>query len=579
MEFDFKLDNVAGNPTFFRVLALPSRQAVVAMVASLMLTGCGIRKSLRDRPDIFKYSIELPEKVTVNDSTFVQGNNFLTKNTYGLWELYVEGNAFQRGLANGSLTEGLYYKQERVFLEKVRQLVPSEGQQKFLTKFLKWYNRKLHQHIPEEYKTEIYGVSRYASSNFNNLAPPYLRSLYLHSAHDIGHALQDLMLVGCTSFAVWDTKSEDGNLLVGRNFDFYAGDAFAEEKIIAFVNPERGHQFMSVTWGGFIGVVSGMNDQGLTVTINAGKSKIPLVAKTPIALVTREILQYASTIEEAVAIAKKREVFVSEAILVGSANDGKAALIEVSPNNFGVYTVENSGQLVCANHFQSDAFTNDRRNQKTIAESHTAYRFDRMNELLAQEEKVTPTEAVAILRNREGLADKEIGYGNEKALNQLLAHHGIVFQPNELKVWVSANPYQLGAFVAYDLKEVFSNRDGNPKTTSLLEAKDVIPASTFLETRAYADYEAYKKLEATAERHISEKVNKEEVSVAKLVALNPNYWKAHYLAGRYCYERKHYKQAAEYLVQALSKEIPSQDEESLVAKYLRKSKRKLKKRL
>ena len=43
-----------------------------------------------------------------------------------------------------------------------------------------------------------------------------------------------------------------------------------------------------------------------------------------------------------------------------------------------------------------------------------------------------------------------------KALNQLLAHHGIVFKPEELMAWVSSNPYQLGEFVAYDLKEIFS---------------------------------------------------------------------------------------------------------------------------
>src|SRR5690606_14907311 len=208
-----------------------------------------------------------------------------------------------------------------------------------------------------------------------------------------------------TSFAAWNEKTSVGVLLIGRNFDFHAGDAFAEHKIIAFVNPDEGHQFMSVTWGGFIGVVSGMNEKGLTVTINAGKSKIPFVAKTPISIVAREILQYAATVDEAIAIAKKREVFVSEAIMIGSAIDHTAVLIEVSPNNFGVYEVGNSNELICSNHFQSEAFKDDRRNLKTIENSHSAYRYARMEELLSEESRLDPAKAVAILRNTKGLND------------------------------------------------------------------------------------------------------------------------------------------------------------------------------
>lgn len=536
----------------------------------LALNSCGVSKSLNNRPETSSYNSSIPEKVKINDSTFVAGDNFLLKNKQGQWELYVEGNPLQIGKITGSLTQELMQNQEAIFFNKVEEIVPSKFQQYFLRKFLAWYNRKMYLHIPEEYKTELYGLSQFSSSNYSEIGDSYLRLLYLHGAHDIGHALQDLMLVGCSSFAVWDDKTVDGELLIGRNFDFYAGDDFAKEKIIAFVNPSQGHKFMSVTWGGMIGVVSGMNDQGLTVTINAGKSKIPMVAKTPISIVAREILQYASTIEEAVAIAEKREVFVSEAIFVGSAKDGKAALIEVSPDNFGVYEVENTDELICANHFQSNAYKNDERNLKWIAESHSMYRFERMEELISEEGKLDVSDAVAILRNKKGLDNKEIGYGNEKALNQLLAHHGIVFKPESKKVWVSSNPYQLGEFVEYDLDEIFKNRKGNPSYISLSNPGHNIAEDPFVHSKAYKDYENYRILEREVEAAIAKKEDIAPSTLWELQNSNPEYWKAYYLTGKYYFDKKYKAAAKKAFEKALTKEITTVPDKKRIEKYLKK---------
>lgn len=536
---------------------------------------CGVKKAINDRPDISQYDTSIPEKIVINDSTFVAGNNSLTKNKEGLWELYVEGNPYQRGELMGNLAIHLMEKQESVFMDKIKELVPSEGRQKFIKKFLAWYNRKMYKNIPEEYKAEILGVSKYMSDEYNSFAPPYLRALYLHSAHDIGHALQDLAIVGCTSFAVWDDKSEDGALLIGRNFDFYAGDRFAEEKLISFVSPDSGFRYMSISWAGFIGVVSGMNDQGLTVTINAGKSKIPLVAKTPISIVTREILQYASNIDEAIAIAKKREVFVSESIMIGSAKDKKAALIEVSPNNFGVYDVENSSQLICSNHFQSEAYKNDRRNKKAILESHSGYRFDRLQQLLEEEDKVNVKEAVDILRNKKGLNDEILGFGNEKAINQMLAHHGIVFKPEELKVWVSSNPYQMGEFVAYDLNEVFKGREG-PTMTSVSSSEFNIEEDPFIYTQEFEDYEKYRKLESSIEKSIEDEIIVEVDKLSILKELNPDYWKPYFLVGKYYFEHDEYLKALQAFEMANSKEITTSEDEKELLKLIKKTKRKLK---
>ena len=545
-------------------------------VVFLLMVSCGISKSLKHQPITAGYDQTIPVVDKKAATLFVSGNNSLLKNKHQLWELYVEGDPLQVGLISGALTDSLLKKQETIFFSKIKDLVPSESKQKFLRFFLKWYNRKLYLNIPEEYKTEIYGYSRYSSKDFDAIAPAYLRSLYLHGAHDIGHALQDLALVGCSSFAAWDSKSEDGNLILGRNFDFYAGDDFAKDKVIAFIKPTQGNPFMIYTWAGMTGAVSGMNTKGLTITINAGKSKIPLIAKTPISVLAREILQYASTTDEAIAIAKKRKVFVSESIMVGSAADNKAILIEVSPNNFGVFDVPNSNQIICSNHFQSEELKNDKRNKDQIRDSHSKYRFDKMTELFDNNPKINPTIAAEILRDTKGLNDKEIGYGNEKALNQLLAHHGIIFKPKELLVWVSANPYQLGEFVCYDLNQIFNEtRDKN--SFESFERSDLsIAKDPFLETEEYKKYEQFRIEDAKMDSALNEKKFIDANQIKEYQSLNPYFWVVYYKAGLYFYNNKDFAQAKTQFEKALQCEITTLTSKVQVEKYLKKSIKKLK---
>lgn len=540
----------------------------------LLLQSCVGSKEL---PQFEKFKSEIPEREIISENHFKAGNNQLLKNPQGIWELYVEGNPLERGISNGLLTQELIYKQENAFVSKIKELVPSEFYQKILRNFLKYFNRKLDSHVPEEYKVEIFGLSRYSSDEFNFVAEPYWRTLYFHGAHDIGHALQDLAMVGCTSFAAWGNHTKDGKMIMGRNFDFYVGEEFAEEKIVAFFNPDEGYKHAIVTWAGMVGAVSGMNEKGLTVTINAGKSSIPMKAKTPISLLTREILQYASNINEAIEIAQKREVFVSESIMVGSSEGKTAVLIEVSPKKFGVYQVESSTDLlVCSNHFQSEIYQSDKKNLKSIEESHSQYRFDRMNELVETNSKITPEIAAEFLRNKEGLNDLKIGFGNEKSINQLLAHHAVIFKPEERLMWVSAHPYQLGEFVAYDLNEVFSKFNSKEIQNSVAVDSLSIPEDEFLHSQEFQNYlEFKKKLD-----EFSNKINSKEIiqkkEIQSFIKLNPEFWKTYFVVGEYYFSQKDYKNALENYQIALQKEITTLPDKELILKRIKKCERKLK---
>lgn len=541
----------------------------------LNLLSCGTRKSVKHIPEIKQYALEIPKVQKMNDSTFSFKQNYLTKNKQQLWELYIKGNPLQLGYNNGALTQNLMQKQEEIFFSKVETFVPSKFKQNLLRGFLKWYNRKMYLNVREDFQAELYGLSQYSSDRYEYIAPKFRRAMYLHGAHDIGHAMQDLMVVGCTSLAVWNENTEDGDLLIGRNFDFYVGDDFAKNKLIEFVEPEIGIPYLSVSWPGMIGVVSGMNKEGITVTINAGKSKIPLTAKTPISFVTREILQYAKNIDEAVEIAKKRKVFVSESILVGSANDKRAVIIEVSPKNFGVYDVANSGKVFCTNHFQSEAYKNDKRNQNHIVESHSEYRYEKLQELLQENKKLNPEKMASILRDKSGLKDKSIGYGNEKAINQLLAHHSVIFSPEKRLVWVSSSPYQLGEFVCYDLNEIFSNerlKDGDFSKPELNIAKD-----SFLDSQAFEDYEEFKFANGEVQNAIDgEDVVLSDGFIPHYQSLNPDFWLVYYQAGKYYFKQKEYSKAKTEFEKALTKEITTVPDRENVREFLKKTVRRLK---
>jgi isopenicillin-N N-acyltransferase-like protein len=529
-----------------------------------------------DIPENTNLEVLKQERKKLGNDFYVLGNNWLRKNKYGIWEMYLEGEAFERGVVHGKLAKELVIKQEDNFVGQIKQLIPSQTYLNFLKYFIVWFNRDIDDYIPEEYKKEIYGVSFSASENYSFIGTNYERILNYHAAHDIGHALQDKKLVpGCTAFSTWNSRVSDSSLIIGRNFDFFVGEGFAEDKIVCFIKPDSGYKIMYVTWGGFTGVVSGMNEKGLTVTLNASRSDVPSAAATPISVLAREILQYAKNIKEAYAIAERRKTFVSESIMIGSAEDDKTYIIEKSPSKIGLYETTGN-QILCSNHFQGSNFNS----KKDVKERSSIYRYQRLQQLLSRYDKLDEKKVALILRDQKGLNDKNIGMGNEKALNQLIAHHSIIFKPKQKIVWVSANPYQLGAYVAYDLNTIFSSAAGKKKDSEIFEEKLIIPADSFLYSNEYQNFLIYKGLRKTFE----EKKNKllvlfKDFYVENIIAANPEFYYSYWLAGNhYRYTIKDYAMALKYYELALTKEVPRDNEIMYLNKAIKDCKEKLSKK-
>lgn len=532
-----------------------------------------------DVPVVKDMSVITLQRVKKANDFYLVDNNMLRKNRYGLWEMYLEGKPFDMGVANGKLTKELIEVQEHAFVEQINKMIPSKFYLHFLKYFIAWFDRDIDEYIPEPYKEEIYGISLSCSDEYNFIAPPYQRMLNYHGAHDIGHALTDLAMVGCTSFGVNKGQQSD-NLIVGRNFDFYVNDDFAKNKIVAFVHPDEGYKFAYVTWASMIGVVSGMNEKGLTVTINAAKSDIPTKAATPISILARYILQHAQNIAEARKIANDFQTFVSESVLIGSAQDDNVAIIEKSPVKTGFFTTD-TNFIVCANHYQSAAFANDQKNLENIKTSPSLYRENRCKQLIREAEKqgnFNQVQAASVLRDKAGLNNINIGLGNEKAMCQLISHHSVIFKPKQLKMWVSTNPWQLGSYVCYDLNEVFNNvksiRPGQP----LDEPGLAINKDPFLDSQPYFGFLKFKKLKNTVMQsiHSKEKLTDEQNILFGMLNANPDYYYGYKLAGDYYYTFDNPKKSLSFYKMSLTKEYENANTKNEVLKRVDELQKKTK---
>lgn len=431
-------------------------------------------------------SVELPgpvsRRMVGKRPEDVSGKSWLHRSR-GIWQLYLEGDPFTIGYSAARLTDGLMRNLENDFLAMIKEQVPFAALRWLLRKYVMVRIRNLPDFVDEEFKLEILGEARGFTDHHPEIAPLYHRLGAYHAAHDISHFVMDIPLApsepmdGCTSFAAWGKHTAGGRLLAGRNFDFQGGRGFDKDKIVMFVRPEKGHAFLSVSWPGMMGVVSGLNEKLLYVSINAGSSSDSRSVGTPSCFVARRVLQYASSIEEAIAIIEAARMFVSDSFLIADGKSGAVVVVEKSPDRMGIRRPEGNF-IVSANHYLTPVLSGDPKNLKYMRDSSSVARQERMTELLSGKAgKLDILSAAAILRDRGGDKDNAGEGADPRAINPLIATHSVIADVTAGLLWVSEGPHQLGEYVPFSVKD-FSAEAHKP----------VIPADPFLMDGRYGRY-------------------------------------------------------------------------------------------
>ena len=133
----------------------------------------------------------------------------------------------------------------------------------------------------------------------------------------------------------------------GRNLDYMIGDGFVDPErasclsssrrnLVTFVvRPTRGRAFASVAWPGFVGAVTTLNADGLSLACLTSTVPRETANGTPLLLLYRTIAQYASTLDEAEWLIRgtRRTIGNNVTMASGPANDARRFELSMDPGD------------------------------------------------------------------------------------------------------------------------------------------------------------------------------------------------------------------------------------------------------
>jgi hypothetical protein len=283
--------------------------------------------------------------------------------------------------------------------------------------------------------------------------PTFHRMVMLHTLYDVALSFEQSPLLGCSTFALGPEATRDGHTLVARAFDFEAGEVFDREKVVYLARPDGRVPFASVAWPGLVGVVTGMNAEGVVMVVHGGRAGEPRATGVPVVFAVRDALERARSAPEATAILASQEVMVSHIVFVADAR-GRVAVVERAPGRPAFVRDKHAdpNRVALTNHFEGP-LADDARDARVRATTTTLDRRARLDELLAT---VGPGEAdaaraLAMLRDHTCAKGAACALGDRRTIDALIATHGVVADATARVLWVSAGPHLSGKFVRYDV--------------------------------------------------------------------------------------------------------------------------------
>jgi isopenicillin-N N-acyltransferase-like protein len=389
----------------------------------------------------------------------------------GLREVYLQGSPENIGASQSRLLSDRMIADEARLWRDYEHFVPFWLARVGIEDLSRLRYRHVDRGIPDARRRELAAQSlAFRPDPFTERMPTYQRMVFLHALYDIALSFEHSPLIGCSTFALAPDMTRDGHVIVARAFDMETDDALDSDKAVFLVHEDGAIPFASVAWPGFVGVVTGMNLEGVFVVVHGGRAGEPRAEGMPVAFSLRAVLEHAHDTREAVDILRAQEVMVSHIVFVAD-GFGHFAVVERAPGA-PAFIHETKRSAVVTNQFEGP-LADDPKNLDVVARTTSVARAERIKRLLRGLAPGTGSARTAldILRDHRCEGDDLCQLGDRRAIDALIATHGVVADATERKLWVGAGPHLTGKFVGIDLRAVFApdydpSREPEPETMS-----------------------------------------------------------------------------------------------------------------
>jgi acyl-CoA:6-aminopenicillanic acid acyl transferase len=267
----------------------------------------------------------------------------------------------------------------------------------------------------------------------------------------------------CSSFIAFGDATADGDLIHGRNLDW--PDMLFPEKyptLIVF-KPETGNPFVSFTFPGQIGVLSGMNDKGITGSVHVAISTDNVFSGEPVLLTIRRVLQYAETTEQADDIISGVPHPHGGNIVVADGS-GSGTVAEIAATRQALRKPDERQLLWSTNHYTVPEL--DELTAGGMPDEDSSYkRYRRIEQLLIQHYgKITPELGVSIMCDHidPDTAEMLSPFDSKITVAKYNNMYGIVFRPATGDFWISMGAVPANAmkdFVGFNIHLLLGETD------------------------------------------------------------------------------------------------------------------------